>query len=49
MTQMELIQGIYDFCYITLYPLANLITGLLQFLIVVIVLIVLYKLFNLFF
>ncbi len=49
MAQMELLQGIYDFCYITLFPVVNLITGLLQFLIVGIVLYVLYKLFNLFF
>lgn len=49
MTELQLLQGIYDFCYITLYPLTNLVTGLLQFLIVGFVMFVLYKLFNLFF
>lgn len=49
MSQIELLQGIYDFCYITLFPIANLLTGILQFLIVGIVLYVMYKLFNLFF
>ncbi len=49
MTQIEVLQGIYDFCYITLYPLVNLVIGILQFLIVGIVMFVLYKLFNLFF
>lgn len=49
MTQIEMIQGIYDFCYLTLYPLANLLIGILQMCIVVLVVVVLYKLFNLFF
>ena len=49
MPQIEVLQGIYDFCYITLYPLVNLVIGILQFLIVGIVMFVLYKLFNLFF
>lgn len=49
MTQIEMIQGIYDFCYITLYPAINLFVGILQFVMVVFAIVVIYKLFKLFF
>lgn len=49
MTQLEMLQGIYDFCYITIYPAINLFIGLMQFTMVVFAMIVIYKLFKLFF
>lgn len=49
MTQIELIQGIYDFCYITLYPAINLLIGIMQFIMAIFAIVVIYKLFKLFF
>lgn len=49
MTQIEMIQGIYDFCYIILYPAINFFVGILQFVMVVFAIVVIYKLFKLFF
>lgn len=48
MTELDYLQAIYELLY-KLVPLANLITGVLQFLIVIFIIVVLYKLFNLFF
>lgn len=48
MTEIDYLQAIYELLN-KLIPLANLITGILQFLIVVFIIVVLYKLFNLFF
>lgn len=47
-TELDYLQAIYELLN-KLTPLANLFTGLLQFLIVIFILVVLYKLFNLFF
>lgn len=48
MTELEYLQAIYELLQ-KLTPLCNLITGILQFSIVVFIVVVLYKLFNLFF
>jgi len=48
MTEIELLQSIYDLL-LSLVPLANLLTGIIQFGIVVFAIVILYKLFNLFF
>lgn len=48
MTELDYLQSIYELLN-KLIPLANLITGVLQFLIVIFIIVVLYKLFNLFF
>lgn len=48
MTELDYLQAIYELLS-KLVPLANLITGVLQFLIVIFIIVVLYKLFNLFF
>lgn len=48
MTEIEYLKAIYELLQ-GLAPFINLITGLMQFVIVVFVLVVLYKLFNLFF
>ena len=48
MTELDYLQAIYELLN-KLVPLANLITGVLQFLIVIFIIVVLYKLFNLFF
>ena len=48
MTELDYLQSIYELLN-KLVPLANLITGVLQFLIVVFIIVILYKLFNLFF
>lgn len=48
MTELDYLQSIYELLN-KLIPLANLLTGVLQFLIVVFIIVILYKLFNLFF
>lgn len=48
MTELDYLQSIYELLN-KLIPLANLVTGVLQFLIVVFIIVILYKLFNLFF
>lgn len=48
MTELDYLQSIYELLN-KLIPLANLITGVIQFLIVVFIIVILYKLFNLFF
>lgn len=48
MTELDYLQAIYELLN-KLVPLSNLITGVLQFLIVIFIIVVLYKLFNLFF
>lgn len=48
MTELEYLQSIYELLN-KLIPLANLVTGVIQFLIVVFIIVILYKLFNLFF
>ena len=48
LTELDYLQAIYELLN-NLTPLANLITGFVQALIVVFILVVLYKLFNLFF
>lgn len=48
MTELDYLKDIYELLN-NLIPLCNLITGILQFLIVVFIIVVLYKLFNLFF
>lgn len=48
MTELDYLQCIYELLN-KLIPLANLVTGVLQFLIVVFIIVILYKLFNLFF
>lgn len=47
-TELDYLKAIYELLN-SLIPLANLITGTLQFIIVIFILVVLYKLFNLFF
>lgn len=47
-TELDYLQAIYNLLN-NLIPLCNLITGILQFLIVVFIIVVLYKLFNMFF
>lgn len=47
-TELDYLKAIYELLY-NFIPLCNLITGILQFLIVVFIIVVLYKLFNLFF
>lgn len=47
-TELDYLKAIYELLN-GLLPLANLITGILQCIIVVFILVVLYKLFNLFF
>lgn len=48
MTELDYLKSIYELLQ-KLTPLANMITGLLQFFIIVFVVYILYKLFNLFF
>lgn len=48
MTEIDYLKSIYEILN-KLIPLANLITGVLQFLIVIFIIVILYKLFNLFF
>lgn len=48
MTELEYLAGIYELLQ-NLTPFINLLTGIIQFSIVVFIVIVLYKLFNLFF
>lgn len=48
LTELDYLKAIYDLLN-NLVPLCNLITGILQCLIVVFIIVVLYKLFNLFF
>lgn len=48
MNELELLTNIYNLL-LQLIPLANLITGVIQFAIALFVIVVLYKLFNLFF
>lgn len=48
MTELEYLAGIYELLQ-NLAPFINLLTGIIQFSIVVFIVIVLYKLFNLFF
>jgi len=48
MTELDYLQSIYELLN-KLIPLANLVTGVIQFLIVVFIIVILYKLFNLFF
>ena len=48
MTELDYLQSIYELL-LNLIPLANLITGVIQFCIVGVIVIILYKLFNLFF
>lgn len=47
-TELDYLKAIYELLNIFI-PLANLITGFIQFFIVMFILVVLYKLFNLFF
>lgn len=48
MTELDYLQSIYELLQ-KLVPLAHLVSGLIQFILVVFVCVVLYKLFNLFF
>lgn len=48
MTELEYLASIYELLQ-NLTPFINLLTGIIQFVIVVFIVIVLYKLFNLFF
>ena len=48
MTELDYLKSIYELLN-KLIPLANLVTGVIQFLIVVFIIVILYKLFNLFF
>lgn len=47
-TELDYLKAIYELLF-KLTPLCNLITGILQFIIVIFIIVVLYKLFNLFF
>lgn len=47
-TELDYLKAIYELLY-KLTPLCHLITGILQFIIVIFIIVVLYKLFNMFF
>ena len=47
-TELDYLKAIYELLY-NLTPLFNLVTGILQSIIVIFIIVVLYKLFNMFF